>query len=154
VKQRSTKRIGMEPWRIRQREAIAERSGGVCEFEMAVLGVMRGETHYLSRRIIERDGDAAWVRCAESRGLKIAHLPRRHKCGEIPTAAGFPLFLHPDVAIAGCDLHHVMYDSRLQRLFVRAPQDRILAARTIIETTLAEHSLNAKAAVGVDLSHL
>jgi hypothetical protein len=144
----------MEQWRLEQRQIIIERSGGVCEFEYAVAGLMPGSTHYGGQPIVECAGDICWVRCSETRGLAVAHLPRRWKCGIVRTDDGIPLIFHPDVAVAACWPHHAAYDSRLHRDAVRAPEWAKDKARKIIVTTLAVARARGEVAVDVGLSRL
>lgn len=137
-----------------QRIAVLDRSGGRCEFEIAVVGLLRGETHHEGERIVERVDDLAWVRCGSARDIETAHVVRKWKCGDIETDDGVALKWHPLVAVSGCQRHHRMFDARLYRGEVRLPADRAEAARRLILHTLAAARARGEAAVDVDLTHL
>jgi hypothetical protein len=132
---RSPQQLENAAWASVQRTATIERSNGYCEMEVAILGLMPGETHYSGRRIVEREHGRSWVRCYAV-ATDAAHLFRRWVCGTLPTDDGPPLKHHELVVVAACRDCHTLFDSRLADDRVRPPLDRMALAKALIDHTL------------------
>lgn len=117
-----------------QRYEVGERDDWRCAFEVALLGVMDGETHVCSERIVERDGSTVWVRCGAPM-QDTAHVVRRWVAGMHRTDDDVPLKFHVLVAIAGCRSCHTRFDSRLDPR-VRVPALAAAKAKRLIDHTL------------------
>lgn len=106
---------------IAQRQAVIERSGGRCEFEIL--------THL------------GWLRCGSipwQYGIQVCHVIRRAQCGDAVYS--------PDVAIAGCKKCHDAFDHRSHpREWDRVRVPEVAVARAIAAVKRAEA---ARAAAG------
>ncbi len=134
-----------------QRIEVMDRDGWACRFEVAVAGLMPGETHHAGQRVIW-EGEAAWVRCGATARVQTAHLFRRHKLSETLTDDGIPLKWHPLVAVAGCDRHHRLFDMRGDRDTIRPPAVAVQAAKMLIAHTHAAARERGEFIVDVDLT--
>lgn len=174
MKGESAKRAAMRPWRDQQRADVIERSGGLCEFEIAYVGVVSGETHVHAfgrppERIVEWEPAefvpvngvsvpvprTAWARCgalAEGYGSGLAHIYRRWKNGFHETDDGFPLAMHPLAVIAACGNCHRTFDARVQHGEVRVPAAALAKAKALIEHTLRQARERGEAGIDPGLA--
>lgn len=134
-----------------QRIEVMTRDDWACRFEIAIVGLPRGETHHFGQRITW-EGDVAWVRCGATYAVQTAHLWRKHKLGKSMTDDGIELDAHPLVAICGCPRHHTMFDMRGDRDKVRPPAEAVALAKMLIAHTNAAARARGEVAIDVDLT--
>lgn len=153
---RDPKRYTSDYWKALQRIDVLQRSQGLCEFERAVYGLQRGETHHCGERVAW-EGAAAWSRCgkpASGFGAGLAHIHRRHKLGTNETDDGIPLVLHPLVVLAACGPCHQLFDGRQHRGEVRVPAEMLKKASMLVDHVLAQAAIRSKAVVRVGLTNV
>lgn len=155
---RDPERYDIDRWKALQKIVVVDRSGGRCEFEVAVPGLTPGETHYAGQRI-SWEADIAWVRCngpAQGPGSGLCHIFRRWKNGMHPTDDGPPLKFHAYAVLAGCGLCHRRFDvdDRGLEHRVRVPALARTKAKLIIEHTLEAARSRGEAGIDPGLAHV
>ena len=118
-----------------QREAVMERAGGRCEFEiLQARFVFDGESHGMT------------YPCRSTDHLETVHVVRRHKCGDIAAS--------PVVAIAGCKAHHDVFDGRALGLKPEVAEDARERCFLAIRHAEVRRIFSGRACVPVDLSEI
>jgi hypothetical protein len=128
---RNEKRRPASAGSVQREHVVIERANGRCEFLVA----------------LGRPGIFAYLDwCGSTEQIETAHIVRRHMCGDVVA--------HDDVAIAGCRVHHDLYDGRALGEKPEVSEDARERCFLAIRYAEVKRVLSNRAAAAVDLSEI